>query len=274
MAELVYSHAGIDLWLGDCREVLPRLPDESIDAIVTSPPYALQRASFYGGVPEHLYPAWTVGWLTLLRPALRSQGSVLLNIREHVQDGQISDYVHRTRLAVREAGWCECDELIWIKDASPPVGAIARPRRSWERILWFSLSSRPWCDTKANGHQSSRIGMQARQHSTWVAGSRSEHDGIARSPDYVVMPVGEPTGGRTEHPAAYPVRLAEWCIKLVVPPGGMVVDPFVGSGSTLIAAKRLGCRAVGVELERRYIDVAIKRLAQEVMPLEEVSRGT
>jgi site-specific DNA-methyltransferase (adenine-specific) len=106
---------------GDCLNVMPTLAVDSVDAVVTSPPYAMQRKKQYGGIPEADYPAWTVAWLAALRPALKERGSVLLNIREHVKDGQISDYVHHTRLAARAAGWIECDEIIWNKRGSPPV---------------------------------------------------------------------------------------------------------------------------------------------------------
>ena len=101
-----------ELFEGDCIEVIKGLPQESVDAVVTSPPYAMRRAKLYGGIPESEYPAWTVTWMEQVRRVLKPQGSVLINIREHIRNGEMSDYVHRTRLALREAGWIECDELI------------------------------------------------------------------------------------------------------------------------------------------------------------------
>src|SRR5687767_7654999 len=98
----------VQLYLGDCRKVPPSV---GVDAVVTSPPYAMQRADTYGGISEADYPAFTVEWLSSLTIAL--QGSVLINIREHVRDGEMSDYLHRTRLAVRDAEWAELDEMIW-----------------------------------------------------------------------------------------------------------------------------------------------------------------
>lgn len=248
---------------GDCRDVLPALAAGSIDCVVTSPPYAMQRASCYASVPEADYPAWTVAWLSALRPALTPTGSVLLNIREHVKDGAISDYVHRTRLAVRAAGWVEVDELIWHKPDAPPAGHTGRPRRSWERILWFSPSRRPWCDPKANGTPSRRIGMG--DAGPLYTASDGYQAGVARCTDVVSVPVGVTSGTAAGHPAAYPPALAAWLIRLCCPPGGMVCDPFAGSGSTGLAALAEGRAFVGVERDPRYAAMGRARLAASDM---------
>jgi site-specific DNA-methyltransferase (adenine-specific) len=76
---------------------------------------------------------------------------------------------------------------------------------------------------------------------------------------------GEST--RNDHPAVMPVAVAEWCIRLSTWPGEVVADPFAGSGTTLVAAKRLGRRAVGVEQSERYREIAAARLAQQVLPV-------
>src|SRR5690348_5525245 len=116
-------------------EVAPHLASDSIAAVVTSPPYAEQRKAQYGGIPEDDYPLWTLAWFTCLRAALSPTASLLVNIREHVANGEMSDYVHRTRMCLRAADWIELDELIWVKPDAMPVGRNDRPRRSWERIL-------------------------------------------------------------------------------------------------------------------------------------------
>ena len=275
MIQPYYQHAGITLYNADCLDVLPNLPTASIDAVVTSPPYAMQRGDQYGGIMEGIYPQFTVRWLAELRHALKPSGSVLLNIREHVKDGEISDYVHRTRLAVRAAGWVECDELIWIKPNAPPVGSPGRPRRSWERILWFAPNRQPWCDPQANGHASAGIGMHPSGHTgaaagQWVSGVTEQFTvGTARCPDYVTVATsGNATRG-TAHPAAYPLELAAWLIRLVVPDGGTVCDPFMGSGTTARAAKNLGRACVGIEKDTTegYCAMAADRLTQDVMIL-------
>lgn len=259
------------LYEGDCLEVMRELPSESVDAVVTSPPYAMQRAKLYGGVPEDEYPAWTVAWMEQVRRILKPHGSVLINIREHIRNGEMSDYVHRTRLALREAGWIECDELIWIKPAAPPVGHPRRPRRSWERILWFSKVRQPWCDPKANGSHSDSIGVAGSGSGfvQWLSGSGSLRRGVARDKDWTAVAQQETRS--FGHPAAYPVKLAKWMIRLVTPPGGTVLDPFAGSGTTLFAAVQEGFSAIGIEREPEYCDIIRKRMAelQPALPLAE-----
>jgi hypothetical protein len=144
---------------GDCLDVLPTLEDGSVSLVITSPPYADQRKGHYGGVPEEEYPDFTVQWMTALAPKMTADGSVFLVIRPHVRDGVLSDYVLRTRLALREAGWHECEELIWLKPNAPPLGSKLRPRRAWESILWFSRSPQTYADLKACGRESDRLGF-------------------------------------------------------------------------------------------------------------------
>ena len=263
-----YDHAGITIYTGDCREVLPLLEPRSVHSVVTSPPYAEQRKELYGGIPEADYPEWTVSWMAAVERVLVTSGSVLINIREHVQDGQISDYVHRTRLAVRAAGWFECDELIWVKQNGAPLGHSKRPRRDWERILWFSRDNQPWCDAKANGRQSNRATIYSTMNRrAWVHSGNVDKAGsvIARCSDVVTAHLGS---SRTcVHPAAYPPELARWMARLVTPPGGTVLDPFFGSGSTGVGAQAAGFQCIGIEQRPDYCEIASRRFAQEVLVL-------
>lgn len=259
-----YDEDGITIYHGDCREVLPIL---RYDGLVTSPPYAEQRAGLYDGIPEAEYPSFTVDWMTAAAVGLAPGGSALINIREHIRDGEMSNYVHRTRLAVRDAGWIECDELIWVKPDGPPLGHPRRPRRSWERILWFSQDRQPTCYPKANGQRSDRLGFKisSKASAGWIAG---ESDGLtsgdARSVDYCTVSVGD-RPSNIDHPAVYPEKVAAWMMRTITADGDTVCDPFMGSGSSLVAAKYGGRRAIGIEVEERYCEIAAKRLAQGVL---------
>lgn len=239
------------VFTGDARTVDIGIP---INSIVCSPPYAEQRDGLYPGVPETDYPDWCVAWLANIGRWLVEDGSVLINIREHIRDGVMSDYVHRTRLAIRAAGWLELDELIWIKPNAPPVGDTHRPRRSWERILWFSRTARPYCDSQANGKQSASVGMSrtGRNIDQWVNGrSKSLKPGMSRCRDYILATTGNAT---STHPAAYPAELAAWMIRLVTPPGGITCDPFCGGGTSGRAAILSGRRFVGVDLLAQWAE--------------------
>ncbi len=252
---------------GDCLEFLRTLPSGSVDAVVTSPPYAMQRAAQYGGIPEAEYPAWTVNWLDALRNALADDGSVLLNIREHVRDGEMSDYVHRTRMAVRAAGWIECDEIAWIKPDAPPLGDVARPRRSWERVLWFSPIRRPFVNPRGNGKHSDRLGLSGRPKDFINGTSNGVRSGTARHTDTVSVPVAR---NATEHPAVFPVGLAEYLVRGWSRPDATILDPFTGSGTTGIACMQTGRKFIGCEIDPGYFEIARKRI-EAAVPLQEAA---
>jgi site-specific DNA-methyltransferase (adenine-specific) len=241
-----------------------RLAPESVDAIITSPPYAMQRKATYGGVPEADYPAWTVAWMREARRLLKPDGSVVINIRPHVRNGQISDYTLRTRLALREDGWAEVEELIWHKKGGAPLGAVRRPRRSWESLHWFAQHGRPFCDPKSAGVPSKRVGISGGREGDHIGSLWAKNvTGIARVPDVVEMSTrkNENSDGRNDHPAPYPPALAEWVGKLVCPPNGTILDPFNGSGSTGVAAVRNGWSYIGIEAVPEYAAMSRARLA-------------
>jgi DNA modification methylase len=261
-----YEHNGITIYHGDCREILPDIEDVD-GAVVTSPPYAVQRGKMYRGVRESNYPAFTSEWMSCV-----PVDPVFINIREHVSGGVMSDYVHKTRMLLRETGWIECDELIWVKPDSIPLGDVNRPRRSWERILWFSRVATKVYPKQAGSPRVQTIGgSMSVQSDKWSACHSLKRNipitgrDMVRTPDYIVQYTGEPAIG-IDHPARFPTGLASWLIKLGTRNDGTVIDPFVGSGTTLRAAKDLGRKAIGIEIEERYCEIAAKRLAQEVLP--------
>jgi DNA modification methylase len=201
-----------------------------------------------------------------IRRVLTKDGNVAIVIRPHLKDGQISDYVLRTRLALREVGWIECEELIWIKPTAPPLGHVSRPRRSWESILWFAPTVTPFCDSRANGMYSHRLGLESIKGMGDYLHDREMREtghGIARCRDYVEVPTHETNQDMfNNHPAQFPERLAAWLLGLLCPRDGCVLDPFAGSGSTLVAAKKARrYQYVGVEIDTAYVEIARRRLA-------------
>lgn len=255
---------------GDCLDLIPTLEDGSVSLVLTSPPYAEQRAGHYQGVPEDDYPEFTVQWMTALAPKMTPDGSVFLVIRPHVRDGVLSDYVLRTRLALRDTGWHECEELIWLKPNAPPLGSKLRPRRAWESILWFSRSPQPFADLKACGKESSDLGFSGdirfaesgfSEKTAWhpCVESFGKGHGIARISDVIVAPIGSGEPG-LDHPAVFPMGLAKQLVKTFSQSGDLVLDPFCGSGQTLLAAKGCGRRYLGIEREAKYVKIALGRL--------------
>jgi site-specific DNA-methyltransferase (adenine-specific)/site-specific DNA-methyltransferase (cytosine-N4-specific) len=246
----------------DCKDFLLNCEDKIFDLVVTSPPYAQQRFRQYGGIPEEEYPLWTVEWMNICKRLLKPTGSVAIVIRPHIKNGQISDYVLKTRLAVRSAGWIECEELIWIKPDSPPLGAVRRPRRAWESILWFSTNKNPYCDPKANGIESDRVGfISVKGVGDYKQGISQPKKGIARCRDYVEVGTGKVDKSKeNKHPAQYPEQLASWIIRLLSPEQGVVLDPFMGSGTTAVACIKENRKYLGIEVNPEYCQIANNRI--------------
>jgi site-specific DNA-methyltransferase (adenine-specific)/site-specific DNA-methyltransferase (cytosine-N4-specific) len=253
---------------GDCLDLIPTLVDGSVSLVVTSPPYAEQRAGHYGSIPEEDYPDFTVNWMSALAPKMTKDGSVLIIIRPHLRDGVLSDYLLRTRLALREAAWKECEELVWLKPDAPPLGSLERPRRTWESILWYSKSTKPYCDLKACGKGSDRLGFEG-SFRFGMGGNGplnrgqgvGRSSGVARVSDVIVAPIGANEPG-LDHPAVFPLALAEQLIRTFSQQGDLILDPFCGSGQTLLAAEGCGRRYLGIEREERYVRIALERLGR------------
>lgn len=252
---------------GDCAKMIPRLPDKSVNLALCSPPYSEQRKGMYPGVSEHAYPGFTVNWMEKLSAKLADDGSVLIVIRPHLKKGVISDYVLRTRLALREAGWHECEELIWYKpDGGGCLGSNRRPRRAYESILWFSKTHNPFIDTKACGGWSDNISPRGSTRFGKGA-NRPIHTGqnpeIKSGPTKMADVISVPISGISNgvmHPAMFPMPLAEKLIKTFCPENGTVLDCFAGSGTTLLAAQATGRNFYGIDVMKEYVDMARRRL--------------
>lgn len=258
-----------ELHHGDCIKVMRTLPAESVDAIVTSPPYAEQRKSTYGGIPEKHYPAWTVAWMAEARRVLKQDGSAIINISPHLSKGQLSDYVLRTRLAIRGDAWVELDEIVWHKTDAPPFGSVNRPRRAWESLLWYGKHGRAYCAPKAAGTPPVRTdqkGSNRAERNDW-GHYKKMRPGAMRGVEITrvtnVASIAKAKAADVDHPAMFPWQLAEWCGKLICPPGGTILDPFSGSASTGVAAIRNGWDYIGIDAVAEYVEMSRKRLEQE-----------
>ena len=232
---------------GDCLEVLPRLPDNSIDLIFTSPPYADNRKKPYKGVPINEYVDWFLPRSEEFLRVLKPNGSFVLNIKERAVDGERQTYVLRLILAMREQGWLWTEEYIWHKKNSYPGKWPNRFRDAWERCLHFTKSKRfkmfqetvmvPMGDWKNKRLAKLSGADKARHESNAQSGlGRKVANWVGREKAYPtnVLHLATQCSNR-DHSATFPKALPAWFISLFTEDGDIVLDPFIGSGTTALA---------------------------------------
>lgn len=130
------------LILGDSKDKLREIESDSIDLILTSPPYADSRANTYGGVKPDDYVEWFLPISVELLRILKSDGTFILNIKEKVVNGERHTYVLELIIAMRQQGWLWTEEFMWHKKNSYPGKWPNRFRDSWERLLQFNKTRR------------------------------------------------------------------------------------------------------------------------------------
>ena len=257
----------IDLRQGDCLEVMKDIPDSSIDLIITSPPYAAQRD--YNGASSKDYSSFIIPILIESTRVLKETGSIFLNIKEHCKDGRRDLYVYRLIIQmVDELDLILVDEFIWNKTNPFPTGSKKRLKDGFERIYHFSKTKKYkfFPENVLVKSQSKWLESEKRRKNT---GSHNVTNGSnmnmsKRIATDMVRPSNVITGASSSinigHPAVYPVYLPEFFIKLACEDGDVVLDPFMGSGTTGLAAKNLGRSFIGIELDRDYFEVARDRI--------------
>ena len=261
-----------DIFLGDSKEQLKLLPDNSVDLIVTSPPYADQRKSTYGGIHPDKYVEWFLPISEQLLRVLKPTGTFILNIKEKVVEGERSTYVMELIIAMRKQGWLWTEEFIWHKKNSYPGKWPNRFRDSWERLLQFNKGKHfnmyqeevmvpmgDWAKTRLKKlsdtdkiRDNSKVGSGfGKNISNWV-------DRDKAYPTNVLHLATE--CNNKNHSAAFPQELPEWFIKLFTKEKDTVLDPFMGSGTTLSVANRMKRNSIGIEIVPEYYEMVRKEL--------------
>ena len=126
------------VYLGDCEEVLKQIPDNSVDLIFTSPPYADQRKNVYGGIHPDNYVNWFIPRAKQFHRVLKPTGTFILNIKERVVNSERHTYVLDLIINMRKIGWFWTEEFIWHKKNSYPGKWPNRFRDNWERLIQFN----------------------------------------------------------------------------------------------------------------------------------------
>jgi site-specific DNA-methyltransferase (adenine-specific) len=238
-----YDAGACTIYHGDCREVLPSLPPA--DAAIVDPPY---------GQTSLAWDRWVDGWPSLIgEPQMWCFGSLRMFI-DHASDFE---------------DWHLSQDLTWEKHNGSSFHAD-RFKRVHESIVHFYRGR--WRDiyhaTLTVNEATARTVRRKRRppHTGHIdAGAYESHDGGPKLMRSVLF--APSCHGYAEHPTQKPLDILDPLIRYSVPTGGTVLDPFMGSGSTLRAAKDLGRKAIGVEIDERYCEIAAKRLGQEVLAL-------
>lgn len=261
-----------DLYLGDSKKELKKLTNNSVDLIVTSPPYADQRKSTYGGIHADKYVEWFLPISEQLLRVLKPTGTFVLNIKEKVVEGERSTYVMELILAMRKQGWLWTEEFIWHKKNSYPGKWPNRFRDSWERLLQFNKAKHfnmyqeevmvpmgDWAKTRLKKlsdtdktRDDSKVGSGfGKNISNWL-------DRDKAYPTNVLHLATE--CNNKNHSAAFPQELPEWFIKLFTKENDTVLDPFMGSGTTLLVANKMKRNSIGIEIVPEYYQMVKSQL--------------
>ena len=264
--------------LGDCRTELAKVANSSVDLIVTSPPYADRRANSYGGVKPNDYVNWFLPIADELHRVLKPTGTFVLNIKELAINGERHTYVIEIILEMRKRGWLWTEEFAWHKKNCYPGKWPNRFRDSWERLLQFNKQRKfkmnqeavmvPVGDWYENRMRNLSETDRTRDESKVGSGfGKNVSHWLGRDMVYPTNVLhGATECGNRNHSAVFPYWLPEWFIDLFTDPGDVVLDPFIGSGTTAFAALDKGRSVIGIELHEPYYD-ALKMQLDEQMRL-------
>ena len=247
MPQIVYDRDGITLYHGDCIDLLPTLVP--VHHVITDPPYeaeahTLQRRQ-HGAGGARRYAGISAKPLTFdaidaaMRAAVAKDCGRL--VRRWVLTFCQIEASQTWRVAYEAAGLCYRRTCIWVKPDGLPQLSGDRPGMGYETF----------------------VAMHAAGASRWNGGGRRGVFTHQRVP-----------AGTVDHPTAKPLALMLELVRLFTDPGETILDPFAGSGTTLLAARALGRRAIGIERDAHYCDVAVQRLAEPLFDQTDASPFT
>lgn len=285
------------IYKGDCVILLADktlFPDKSVNLIITSPPYADKRKNSYGGTHPDKYVEWFLPISKELYRLLKDDGSFILNIKEHPKNGERGTYVLELILALKKQGWYWIEEYCWYKKNSFPGKWPNRFRDSWERCFHFTKDKKfkmyqdavkvpigDWASKRFKSmsendfvryvsKNNSHIG---RNVSNWLNKKKVyPHNVLVFEEEhrlYASNVVESATDhSNKSHSAIFPIELPSWFIRLFSKEGDLVLDPFMGSGSTAVAALLFKRNYLGTELKPEYVKEAksnIREIEKDVM---------
>lgn len=269
--------AAYELLLGDCLDVMRTLPNASIDCVITDPPYPeIDRA--YGRMTEAAWWEMMMGVCAETRRLLKPTGSAVFILQPNSRKvGSMRGWLFEFQAWIcRE--WNMVQDVWWWNIAALPVGGAItdgltrgslkacvwagteKCYRRQESVLWYETASN--AKSRMAGRIEKRVSPSGRQVNTHKAvGAAFIRGGVT---PYNVLPYANnwqsDNAGTHGHGAGTPLELAKWWTRYICPPGGTVLDPFVGSGTMMLAAMEYGCGAIGIERDPGYFAIAQRRI--------------
>jgi site-specific DNA-methyltransferase (cytosine-N4-specific) len=270
-------------YVGDALELLQGLPDESIDLVLTSPPFALQRQKEYGNVDQNEYVDWLLSFAIEIKRVLKSSGSFVLDLGGAYRRGRPVRSLYNYRVLIRmcdDLGWNLAEEFFWFNPSKlpSPIEWVnkrkIRAKDAVNTIWWFSKTDFPKADiTKVLLPYSERMKLLLQNSDKYYSPKKrpSGHDissrfaedkGGAIPPNLLQIPNTESNSrylrccqivGINGHPARFPEKLPEFFIHFLTDVGDTVLDIFAGSNTTGAVAEALGRRWIAFEIDRSYL---------------------
>lgn len=246
--------------VGDCLEVMSRMAESSVDIVVTSPPYniGVDYKSYSDTLPRATYLAWLRKVSQALHRLMRPDASLFLNVGATNTDPWLDADV----AACFREDFVLQNKIIWVKSISvgddtighfKPITSGKFLNNNHKSIFHFTKSGERKIDRLA-------VGVPFKDKSNIKRWGHERDRRCAGNTWFIPYETVRTKAQKFDHPAGFPVELPTRCIKLHGQSDAVVFDPFLGAGTTLVAARRLGLAGVGIEIDADYASVAKDRL--------------
>lgn len=288
---------------GDSRKLLAELPDNSLDLVMTSPPFALQRQKAYGNLDQHEYLDWLIQFAALVYAKLKPTGSFVMDVGGAYQKGVPARSLYHLRLPIRfcdEVGFYLAEDFYWFNPAKlpSPIEWVnkrkIRAKDSVNNLWWFSKTEWPKADiSKVLAPYSQRMlklmedpekfyKPKVRPSGHDIGMGFAKDNGGAIPSNLLQIPNTESNGAYVNgcklvnadrHPARFPTKLPEFFIRFLTDPGDTVLDIFSGSNTTGQVAESEGRRWLAFEERIDYIAASVFRFLPPSLPSELLSEA-
>jgi site-specific DNA-methyltransferase (adenine-specific) len=246
--------------VADCLTELATMPSQSIDAAITSPPYNIgaKYNSYFDLKSKHTHTMWLQSIAKEIARVLKPDGSFFLNLGNTSVDPW---FQHDVITSWRDFLVLQ-NHIIWVKSISigddsvghfKPINSKRFLNNNHESIFHFTLDGKTTIDRLA-------VGVPFKDKTNISRRGHAQDKRCAGNIWYIPYETVQSKAEKFNHPTGFPVALPERCLKMTGHATGVVLDPFLGTGTTLVAAQRLGWKGIGIEIDQQYADTAAQRL--------------